>query len=83
MLLDEHQRPFVAVHVCWSDHEAEVVTSVLREYGIEARVNSEVPHSVLPVTADGLGKVEVLVRQPGADESRAILARYDRDAAPE
>ncbi len=74
MILDQNGRPMAPVHVCWSDSEAEIVVSVLRDYGIEALINSEVPHSVLPFTANGLGKVTVLVAEDVAAEASRILA---------
>lgn len=77
LILDENERPMVAVHVCWNDNEADIVVSVLRDGGIEARVNSEVPHNVLPITANGLAKVEVLVREGEAEEARGLLATYE------
>ena len=73
MILDDEGRPMIPVYVCWNDHEAELVASVLREYSIVSRLNSEVPHSIWPITADGLGKVEVLVREGHAHRAGEIL----------
>ena len=72
----EHEgaRPVVAVHECYNDGEAEVVIALLREYGIEGIANSEVPHSVLPLTADGLGKVRVLVDEDVAEKALTIIS---------
>ncbi len=75
MITDGEGMPLVPIHVCWNDTEAEIVMSVLREYGIEAHSNSEVSHSVFPIVADGLGQVEVLVEQQQAGQARAILER--------
>ena len=83
MILDENQRPMVSVYVCWNDHEADIVISVLREQGIEAQANSEVPHAVLPVTADGLGQVDVLVVEDLAGAARRIIQEYREEAASE
>lgn len=71
----EGGRPVVPVHECYDDGEAEVVIALLREYGIEGIANSEVPHSVLPVTADGLGKVRVLVDEDVAEKARDIISK--------
>ena len=62
------------VHECYDDGEAEVVIALLRDHRIEGFANSEVPHSVLPITADGLGKVRVLVAKGLAEEARSIIA---------
>ncbi len=82
----EGERPVVPVHECYDDGEAEVVIALLRDHGIEGIANSEVPHSVLPITADGLGKVSVLVDEDTADKARSIisesLTREDRPNEP-
>jgi hypothetical protein len=67
----------VPIHECWSDSEGTIVVSVLREQGVEARLNSEVPHTVMPLTAAGLGKVEVLVSEGDAERAREILEEYE------
>ncbi len=77
MILDENQRPMVPVHECWSDSEGAIVVSVLREHGVEARLNSEVPHTVWPLITDGLGKVQVLVSEDDAEEAREALKEYE------
>lgn len=77
LILDHNERPMVCVHECWNDNEADVVVSVLRAYGIEALANSEVPHSIMPLTANGLGKVSVLVGEETAVEARKILASFE------
>ena len=82
MILDANERPLVPIHVCWSDDEANIVVSVLRDGGIESRTNSEVPHNVLPITTAGLGKVEVLVEQEFAEEARRVIEEH-RNANPD
>ena len=78
----ESERSVLPVHECYDDGEAELVMALLREYGIEGFANSEVPHSVLPITADGLGKVTVLVDKDFAEKARSIIAaqRGPKDA---
>ena len=82
----EGERRGVAVHECYDDGEAEVVSALLSDYGIEGIANSEVPHSVLPITADGLGKVSVLVDKDTGEEARSIISeilkREDRSDEP-
>jgi hypothetical protein len=67
----------VAIHECWSDSEGAIVVSVLRERGVEARLNSEVPHTVMPLIADGLGKVEVLVSEDDTERARDALREFE------
>lgn len=73
MLLDDLGRPLVPVHECWNDSEADVVISCLGAHGIQAWANSEVPHSVLPLNIDGLGKVQVMVTEEDAEAADVIL----------
>ncbi len=70
----ESKGSVVTVHECYDDGEAEVVIALLRGHGIESIANSEIPHSVLPVTADGLGKVRVLVDVEVAEKAREIIS---------
>ena len=82
MLLDDLGRPLVPVHECWNDSEADVVISCLSAHGIQAWANSEVPHSVLPLNIDGLGKVQVMVPEEDAEAADAILReRQGADSA--
>ncbi|GMV90471.1 MAG: hypothetical protein AMXMBFR82_02490 [Candidatus Hydrogenedentota bacterium] len=73
MIFDDTGRPLVAIYECWSDHEADVIVSCLGAHGIGARTNSEVPHNVLPLAVDGLGKVEILVAEEDVEEATFIL----------
>jgi hypothetical protein len=79
MSLDNEGRPEVPVHVCWNDTEAEVIIGLLRAHDIEASANSAVPHSVLPLTANGLGEVSVLVREGDAARAREIIRDAGED----
>lgn len=86
MILDENEKPMVAAHVCWNDNEATIIQSVLRDGGVESQLNSEVPHSVLPIKTASLGKVEVLVRQEDLPRAKEVLASHldsakDQDTA--
>ena len=76
----DENRTVVPVHECYDDGEAEVVIALLRGNDIEGFANSDVPHSVLPITADGLGKVQVLVNAQIAEKARAIIADSRRQS---
>lgn len=73
----------VTVHVCWSDGEAAIVMAYLESQGIESRMNSEVPHTVLPLTVDGLGEVRVMVVEEDADRARQVLRERQEEARNE
>lgn len=63
----------------WNDGEAEMVRQILASYGIPCQVVSDVPHSVLPFTLDGLGEVRILVPAGRLDEARELLAEHRRE----
>lgn len=73
---DETTQPLTTVYECWNDSEAEVVIGLLRSRGIEGMANSEIPHSILPVMADGLGRIEIRVSNADEENARAILAEH-------
>ncbi len=79
---DDTTGSLVTVYECWNDAEAEVIIGLLRSRGIEGMSNSEVPHTVLPIMADGLGRVEVRVAPADEDTARSILAEH-RDSIVE
>ena len=74
------------VHECWSDGEAGIIVSFLAAHGIRALIRTEVPHSVLPVTVDGLGKVQIYVARSDAARARDLLqsveASLDSETPP-
>jgi ribonuclease III len=67
-----------------SDIEASIVTGLLDAHGIEAIISSDVPHSLFPLTVNGLGEVRVSVGADHADAAVRLIADYgqgaDRDA---
>ncbi len=54
---------------CISDIEAELIVRLLEENGIESFVETNIPHSVWPVSADAL----VIVHEEDYDQARQIL----------
>jgi len=64
----------------WDDGEAEMIKQLLASYGIPTQVVSDVPHSVWPITVDGLGEVRVLVPAHRLEEARELLAEHRRQA---
>ena len=77
MLVDDAGKSLTPVHICWSDHEAEIVVSFLAASDIPAITNSAVAHSIYPLTTDGLGEVQVLVAEDMAQEARRLLAECE------
>lgn len=62
----------------WDDGEASLVRQILESHGIPCRVVSDIPHSVFPVTVDGLGEIRILVPESRFDEASEILAESRR-----
>ncbi|HOQ33404.1 MAG TPA: DUF2007 domain-containing protein [Candidatus Hydrogenedens sp.] len=54
---------------CISDIEAELIVRLLEDNGIESFVETNIPHSVWPVSADAL----VIVREEDYDKAKQIL----------
>jgi len=63
----------------WSDGEAILVRQLLSSYGIPCQVVSDVPHSVFPLSVDGLGEIRIFVPEIQADEARQVLADHLRN----
>ena len=59
-----------------SDVEASIVRGLLETHGIRALLSSDVPHSVFPLTINGLGEVRLVVREDEADEARRVIHGY-------
>jgi len=75
----------VVVFRSWSDVEAELVAGLLRASDIPCTLVSDVPHSVYPLTLDGLGEVRLVVARNQAEAARACIAAHrsaDEGGAP-
>ena len=62
----------------WNDGEAMMVRQLLETYGIPCQVVSDVPHTVLPLTIDGLGEIRILVPHDRLRDARTVLADHLR-----
>ena len=56
-----------------SDIEASIVRGLLEAHGVLLVVSSDVPHSIFPLTINGLGEVRISVHRNDADEARRII----------
>src|SRR5580765_5502258 len=63
----------VVVFSASSPIEAKVVRSLLDAHGIMSVVSSDLPHSIFPLSVDGLGAVRLAVHPEEADEARRII----------
>lgn len=73
--------PTVILRTC-SDIEASLVVGLLNAHGIAASVASDVPHSVFPLTVNGLGEVRVSVPSDQADDARRLISDYQESGDP-
>jgi hypothetical protein len=62
----------------WNDGEASMVRQLLASYGIPCQVVSDVPHTVFPLTIDGLGEIRILVPAARFEEAQSLLAEHRR-----
>ena len=66
----------VVVFRTHSDIEANVVRSLLEYHGIESVLALDIPHSIFPLSVDGLGEVRISVKDIHADEARRIIESH-------
>ena len=69
----------VVVFRTHSDIEASIVRGLLDAHGITASLSSDVPHSVFPLTVDGLGEVRITVSASDADVASRLITDYRQD----
>ena len=63
----------------WDDTEAELIRGLLESYGIPCSVISDITHSVVPLTVDGLGEIRLSVPSEAAEEAETILQEHRAD----
>jgi ribonuclease-3 len=63
-----------------SDIEANIVRSLLDAHGIRSILSSDIPHSVFPLTIDGLGEVRLSVHRDEADEAQRVIEAHRAEA---
>ncbi len=59
-----------------SDIEASIVRGLLEAHGVMSIVSSAVPHSVFPLTVNGLGEVRISVRSDEAEDAKRIIESH-------
>jgi len=63
----------VVVFRTHSDIEAQIVRGLLESHGVMSVMSSDVPHSIFPLSVDGLGEVRIAVHPQEADEAQRII----------
>jgi ribonuclease-3 len=64
-----------------SDIEASIVRGLLEVNGVMSMASSAVPHSLFPLTVNGLGEVKISVREDQAEEAQRIIADHRMELA--
>jgi ribonuclease III len=59
-----------------SDIEAQIVRSLLEAHDMLSVMSSDVPHSIFPLSVDGLGEVRIAVHPGDAEEAVRIIAGH-------
>ena len=59
-----------------SDIEANIVRGLLEAHGVMSVVSSDVPHSIFPMSVDGLGEVRIGVHHSEAEEAQRIIESH-------
>jgi len=56
-----------------SDIEAQIVRGLLESHGVTSVMSSDIPHSIFPLSVDGLGEVRIAVHHTEALEAQRII----------
>ncbi len=56
-----------------SDIEAQIVRGLLETHGVMSVVSSDVPHSIFPLSVDGLSAVRIAVHPDEAADAQRII----------
>ena len=59
-----------------SDIEAQIVRGLLEAHGVMSVLSSDVPHSIFPLSVDGLNEVRIGVHASDAGDAQRIIASH-------
>src|SRR5437764_1109565 len=59
-----------------SDIEAQIVRGLLESHGVMSVVSSDVPHSIFPLSVDGLSEVRIAVHNTEAQDAQRIIEAH-------
>ncbi len=59
-----------------SDIEAQIVRGLLEAHGVMSVLSSDVPHSIFPLSVDGLNEVRIGVHASEAEEAQRIIESH-------
>jgi ribonuclease-3 len=67
---------FVAIFRTHSDIEAQIVRGLLDTHGVMSVISSDGPHSIFPLSVDGLTSVRISVHADDAEEAQRIIESH-------
>ena len=67
---------FVVIFRTHSDIEAQVVRGLLETHGMMSVVSSDLPHSIFPLSVEGVSAVRISVHADDADEAQRIIEAH-------
>jgi len=70
------EQDLVLCHIASGDPKAQMIRSLLEDFGIPANLVSHVPPAILPVNFDGLADVRIMVRTQDLSRAREIIRDY-------
>ena len=73
----------VEVYQAAGDEEALIVKALLESEGIWCSLSSDVPHSVIPLTVDGLGAVRILVSEGDSNRAEQLISSQNTETNQE
>src|SRR5690349_12175357 len=59
-----------------SDIEAQIVRGLLESHGVMSVLSSDVPHSIFPLSVEGLGGVRIAVHPREAEDAQRIIEAH-------
>jgi hypothetical protein len=59
-----------------SEPEAEIVQSLLNSRGVETAVDGQIALSAEPFSKDGLGEIDILVKEEDAEKALEIIQEH-------
>ncbi len=63
-----------------SEPEANIVKSLLEEYGIHCALLTQVPHNIYPFTVNGLAAIRIKVLESQLEAAKELLRAQESDA---
>lgn len=66
----------VEIHRTWNEQKAELMKSLLKDYGINCYLSSHITHSVYPIPVDGLGEIRVMVPENAEKKATDLVENY-------